>query len=136
MYELFDHTADIGLRVVASDLDELFHDAARGFFSLVAEEIPDRQPVQSLQFDLAAPRLDHLLVDWLTELLYAFDSRGLLLDGFDVSVRDGRLRAGAMARPFDSERDRLLHEVKAVTYHGLRVEPTAGGWLAEVILDI
>ena len=67
MYELFDHTADIGLRVVASDLDELFHDAARGFFSLVAEEIPDRQPVQSLQFDLAAPRLDHLLVDWLSD---------------------------------------------------------------------
>ena len=33
-------------------------------------------------------------------------------------------------------RHRLLHEVKAITYHGLRVEPAAGGWLAEVIVDI
>jgi len=26
--------------------------------------------------------------------------------------------------------------VKAITYHGLKVEQTSDGWLAEVILDI
>ena len=30
----------------------------------------------------------------------------------------------------------LDHEVKAITYHGLQVEQTADGWLAEVIVDI
>jgi SHS2 domain-containing protein len=30
----------------------------------------------------------------------------------------------------------LGHEVKAITYHGLRVERADGGWLAEVIVDI
>jgi SHS2 domain-containing protein len=30
----------------------------------------------------------------------------------------------------------LEHEVKAITYHGLKVEPADGGWLAEVIVDI
>jgi SHS2 domain-containing protein len=28
------------------------------------------------------------------------------------------------------------HEVKAITYHGLRVENVGDGWAAEVIVDI
>ena len=36
----------------------------------------------------------------------------------------------------DPKRHELDAEVKAVTYHGLRVEPPAEGWLAEVIVDI
>ena len=53
MYELFDHTADICLRVVADDLDGLFRDAADGFFSLIVEEIPDREPVERLHFEVS-----------------------------------------------------------------------------------
>jgi SHS2 domain-containing protein len=136
VYELFDHTADIGLRVVADDLDGLFRDAADGFFSLIVEEIPDREPVERLHFEVEAERDEHLLVDWLNELLYVFDSRGLLLDRFEVSVANGKLEADAVGRPLDAARDRVLREVKAVTYHGLRLERTERGWLAEVILDI
>ena len=136
MYELFDHTADIGLRVVADDLDGLFRDAATGFFSLIVEEIPDREPLERLHFEVEADRDDHLLVDWLNELLFVFDSRGLLLDRFEVSVVNGKLEADAIGRQLDAAHDRLLREVKAVTYHGLRLERTERGWLAEVILDI
>jgi len=136
VYELFDHTADIGLRVVADDLDGLFRDAATGFFSLIVEEIPDREPLERLHFEVEADRDDHLLVDWLNELLFVFDSRGLLLDRFEVSVVNGKLEADAIGRQLDAAHDRLLREVKAVTYHGLRLERTERGWLAEVILDI
>ena len=36
----------------------------------------------------------------------------------------------------DRDRHILDHEVKAITYHGLKVEQNDGGWLAEVIVDI
>jgi SHS2 domain-containing protein len=36
----------------------------------------------------------------------------------------------------DASRHRMEHEVKAITYHGLRLEQTAGGWFAEIIVDI
>ena len=36
----------------------------------------------------------------------------------------------------DQARHALAHEVKAITYHRLKVERTADGWLAEVIVDI
>ncbi len=80
--------------------------------------------------------MDYLFVDWLHELLCLFETERLLLDGFDVEIHDTRLAATARAWTVDEPRDRLLHEVKAVTYHHLRVEQTERGWLAEVILDI
>ena len=46
------------------------------------------------------------------------------------------LTAAARGEPFDPERHPLSHEVKAITYHGLIVESSEGGWLAEVIVDI
>ena len=136
VYEFFDHTADLGLRIVSPDLDGLFRDAAEGFFSVVVEPSRPRGGTHEMELRLSADRLDHLLVDWLNELLYLFDTKQLLLDSIRVAVRGTRLVATARSRPADDGRDRMLHEVKAITYHGLRVERTSDGWLAEVILDI
>ena len=58
------------------------------------------------------------------------------MGAFEVDIRDTRLCATARAWTLDETHDRLLHEVKAVTYHRLRVEQTEQGWLAELILDI
>ncbi len=136
MYELFDHTADLGLRVEAPDLPSLFREAAEGLFSVIVAQIPRRAPAREVRIRLEAERMDYLFVDWLHELLYLFETERLLLDGFDVEIHDTRLAATARARTVDDARDRFLHEVKAVTYHQLRVEQTERGWLAEVILDI
>jgi SHS2 domain-containing protein len=136
VYELFEHTADLGLRVVAPDPSTLFREAAEGFFSVIIEKVPRCETPERLEFRLEADSLEFLLVDWLSELLYTFDTRHLLLDSFVVDVRGTTLTATALSRPFDEAHDPLLHEVKAVTYHALRVAQTPTGWLAEVILDI
>lgn len=135
MYEFFEHTADVGLRVRAPDLDGLFADAASGLFALVVEG-PLRLGPERRAFDVAGTRHDHLLFDWLNELLYVFDTERLLLGDFDVRVTDAGVHATARARALDSGRDRLVHEIKAITYHGLRVEQSADGWQAELIVDI
>ncbi len=51
-------------------------------------------------------------------------------------MREDGLTGVAWGEPLDHTRHELAHEVKAITYHGLRVERTADGWLAEVIVDI
>jgi len=55
---------------------------------------------------------------------------------FEVRVGADGLEGTAWGEPYDPGRHPLSHEVKAITYHGLRVEPADGGWLAEVIVDI
>jgi SHS2 domain-containing protein len=136
VYELFEHTADLGLRVRGADLDGLFRDAADGLFAIIVEEVPPVAGAERLTFRVEGTRRDHLLFDWLNELLYVFDTRHLLLRDFEVSVADDGLSASAAAQPLDERRHATLHEVKAITYHGLTVTRTPDGWLAEVILDI
>jgi SHS2 domain-containing protein len=136
MYEFFEHTADLGLRVRAADLDMLFAETASALFAAVVEDPTTVQPLQQLDVELSGDDRTFLLFDWLKELLYHFDAEHLLLSRFEVHVTDAGLTGTAWGEPLDPARHVLSHEVKAITYHGLRVEPTADGWLAEVIVDI
>ena len=136
MHETFEHTADLGLRVRAASEEELFAEAARGLFSMIVAELETVQPTHPREFTIAGQDRDYLLFDWLNELLYVFDTERLLLSQFDVRMTGEGLTATARGEPYDPQRHRLDHEVKAITYHGLRVEQDADGWLAEVIVDI
>lgn len=135
-YETFEHTADLGLRVRAADLDTLFAEAARGLFSIIVANLDQVRPVESVDFKIVGDAPELLLFDWLSELIYTFETRRLLLSQFDVRVGQGGLTATARGEPIDRGRHDLDHEVKAITYHGLKLEREDQGWLAEVIVDI
>ena len=142
MFELFDHTADVGLRVRAADLDTLFAEAARAMFSVMAGNLEAVQPAawnkrtEEVRISLPADDLDALLRDWLGELLYTFHVRKLVFSDFTVSVNERGLQGTARGEPMDAARHQLDVEIKAVTWHGLKVERVSDGWLAEVIVDI
>lgn len=135
MYEIFEHTADLGLRVRSEDLSGLFEESARAMFSVIVANLDDVRPVDQVTFQLRADRHDELLRDWLAELLYAFHADHLLFSRFEAQIQDGRLRATARGEPIDAGRHEIDAELKAVTYHGLKVERQHDGWLAEVIID-
>jgi SHS2 domain-containing protein len=136
MHETFDHTADLGLRIRAADLNALFAEAAQALFATIVEDLDAVAPVRKLDLIISGKDREYLLFDWLKELLYHFDAEHLLLSRFEVRIGDEGLQGSAWGEPLDRARHELAHEVKAITYHGLRVEPAADGWLAEVIVDI
>lgn len=136
MFETFDHTADLGLRVRAADLATLFTEAAEALFATIVEDLTTVRPERLVEVNLSADERDYLLFDWLKALLYHFDAEHLLFRRFEVTLSDEGLHGKAWGEPIDRERHELSHEVKAITYHGLKVEQTADGWLAEVIVDI
>jgi len=136
MHETFDHTADLGLRIRAATLDELFAEAAEAMFATIVEDLRTVAQTRRVEVTLPADDREYLLFDWLKALLYHFDAEHLLFSRFEVHVADDGLKGVAWGEPLDRTRHELCHEVKAITYHGLRVEQTADGWLAEVIVDI
>jgi SHS2 domain-containing protein len=136
MFETFEHTADIGLRVRAADLNFLFAEAAQGMFSVMVGNLDQVRPVEAVRFALEEDEIDVLLRSWLAELLYAFHAGRLVFSAFEVDVRPGGLSAIARGEPIDTSRHALELEIKAVTWHGLKVEREEAGWLAEVIVDI
>ena len=136
MYETFEHTADLGLRIRAPDLDTLFAEAARALFSIIVENLESVQPVHKVEIRLPSEETEYLLFDWLKSLLYHFDVEHMLFGRFEAKVHEHGLLGTAWGEPIDRARHVLDHEVKAITYHGLKVEQTGDGWLAEVIVDI
>jgi len=94
------------------------------------------RPQQEVHISLDADDLDALLRTWLGELLYTFHTRKLVFSDFTVSVSEAGLQATARGEPMDVARHELDVEIKAVTWHGLKVQRTDEGWLAEVIVDI
>jgi SHS2 domain-containing protein len=136
MREFFEHTADLGLRVRAADLDTLFAEAAEALFAAIVEDLTTVRPLQQIDVQLSGSNREFLLFDWLKELLYRFDAEHLLFGRFEVHVTADGLTGKAWGEALDRSRHEPEHEVKAITYHGLKVEQTPDGWLAEVIVDI
>ncbi|MEW6250752.1 MAG: archease [Planctomycetota bacterium] len=137
MYELFDHTADLGVRVQATSLPELIPPATDGFYATIGVIHVGKSPdaARSLEFTGNDPAL--LLRDYLAELLNLFETEQRRLIGVRVhEFTPERLAVSGQAQPVDRERSSLRREVKAVTYHELAVRQTPGGYEATYIVDI
>jgi len=138
MHEFFDHTGDIGVRIRAADPAGLFEAAAAAMTDAMTSATVE--PRHTDEIALEASCLDLLLVDWLSELLYRFETRAFLLARahVDLEVTAGwhHLRARIEGEPFEADRHTLKVLVKGVTYHALEVRQDADGWTATVIFDI
>ena len=96
MYEIFEHTADLGIRVRADSLEELFVDAAKGLFSIMVINLDAVRTIEKVTFEVDGDDIEGLLHGWLGELLYAFSARRLALARFRVRI-DGN---GPISRGF------------------------------------
>ena len=138
--EFFDHTADIGARVVARSVDALFADAALALTTTLIDP-SSVEPTLSRDVVLRAPDLGQLLVDWLSELVGWFDIDQFLARSARLTVRERgtewSLEATVNGETLDASRHQIKVLVKGVTYHGLHVEQTADDeWQATVVFDI
>jgi SHS2 domain-containing protein len=132
-YEEIEHTADVGIRAHGRSLDELFANAAEGMFSLIAD-LAAVKPVGEIEVRLQAEDISTLFLRWLTELLYLHETQRLLFSSFDVHIVGTSLQGRARGEAIDKKRHELKLVIKAVTRHGLTVDPEKG--IAEVIFDI
>ena len=138
-HQFFDHTGDIGVSLTGRTVDEVFASAAEAFTDTITplEGIEPRRPEE---LDGAAPELDLLLVDFLSELLYRFDTRAWLTRQAQVEVRecDGgwELQGTLLGEKHDAARHPVRVLVKAITYHQLKIASKDGVWSANVVFDV
>ena len=136
-YEVIDHTADIGIRVSGSNIEELFIHAAKAMFDVMVASKPNLIPAITVPIELKANTKEELFVKWLQEFLYIFDTRHLVLTHFFIDkISETSIKGGAKGLKFDKTRHELMRQIKAVTYHMLAVEKREDGWHAQVIFDI
>jgi SHS2 domain-containing protein len=134
-FDWIDHTADLGVRVWAPTLERLLETAGRALAEALYEGAGGGRPACGVCVE-AADR-PALLVEWLSELLFLMTTGGWVLGHFEVTLQgESRLRAEVGGERFDPARHRLRTEVKAPTFHGLRLDRHPAGWQAQVIFDL
>ncbi len=136
MFEILEHTADIGFRARGRTLEELFENAGKALM-FVALDPEGVEPRERAVIEAQGEDREALLVNYLSEVLFLWDARRFAMSGFRVlQLTPERVRAEAFGEPFDPARHSAKLIVKAVTYHQLHVSQDAGGWSAEVYLDV
>lgn len=134
-YQIFEHTADIGIRVKAGDLKELFRQAAQAVFDIIAERQKPALKQQELKIKQNADTIEELFVNWLNELLSLSAVNGLIFNDFRINELDeNHLKAVAFGG--DIKNYKVNVEVKAATYHNLKIEKVSTCYQVEVILDV
>jgi len=134
-FEILDHTADVGIIAYGADLSQAFANAARGLFSLITE-LDEVEEVLHRDIELTATDEESLLVEWLNELVYQFDTEGIIFKRFDIIQLDNTyLKARSYGEKVDSSRHKLKTGVKAATYHMLEVDKN-DGCRVQVLFDI
>jgi len=134
-FEILNHTADVGIIAYGGDMKEAFANAARGLFSLITE-LDDIEEVVHRDIELTAPDQESLLVKWLNELIYLFDTENIIFKRFDITqLSQTRLKARSYGHEVDNSKHTLKTGVKAATYHMLKIEKNDGSKV-QVLFDI
>lgn len=130
-YEEREHMADWSLHVWAPDLAGLLEQAAKGMADLSGIKAKDGERVKRA-IRVESTDAEGLLVNFLGELLHLMDREGLVFDSFKLTVAENVLQATMEGSPI-SERKK---EIKAVTYHNLKIEKKTKGLEAEIVFDV
>jgi len=135
-FRFIDHTADIGVVVYGKTLTELFQNAAESFFSVLLK-LKNIHEKESRSFSLDAPGLEELLVSWLNEFLYLFETQGLLFSRFEIkNLSKEHLEATAWGEKYVEGKHPIKRVIKAVTFHQLKIAEKNGRWQTQIIFDL
>jgi SHS2 domain-containing protein len=113
-FELFDHTADLGLRIRAADLPGLIPPATQALYAAIGELHGAGEPV-SFAFELTSTDAAGLLRDYLTELLHLFEHDAKIVTNCEVrEFNQHRLHVVGTTQIIDRQRTALDREVKEI----------------------
>ena len=135
-FDVIDISGDAGIRAYGNTLDDLFRNAATGMYSLITD-LGGIEEKRDLFIKAKCHSLDGLLVSWLNELIFNFDTYGFIGKTIEITaLHDNRLASKLSGEDFDPERHERRLLIKAATYHQLKIEKKGEYWVANVIFDI
>ncbi|MDI6727258.1 MAG: archease, partial [Smithellaceae bacterium] len=132
-YELFPHTADLGVVIHGSSLTELFSHGAFAVYDLMTD-LRLVAPAGEMTIQAEGTDREDLLINYLREVLHLYHGLQFLPCDFDVLTLDEtRVVATFKGETFNPDRHRIIREIKAATYCALAIRQISGGWEATVV---
>jgi len=135
-YEQIPHTADLAAKIYGKDINGLFENAAYAAFDIIGN-IEGLVYDKTLEVCLESPDTESLLVKWLNELFYRSYTEDVLFGEFKIlSIENNKLTAKAKGQVLNGKYERIEQEIKAATYHDLKIKETDEGYEVTVVFDV
>lgn len=140
-FEVLEHTADVGFEAYGATREEVFRNAGRALMNVIVD-LDSVEPRERVPVAARAREPAGLLVTWLSEIVYLYDTEGWLFTDFEVSGLAGgsegwSVAAMGIGERFEPGRHQIKLLVKAITYHQLALEEIGEGhWRGRVYVDI
>lgn len=136
IWERLSHTADIKIRVYGATQRELFEHAVQAMFEVLGPlpRYAKKEHVVERMLQVKAHDAESLLVDFLSDVLYLSEVHGESYDVCSIEqFRPWEISACVKGFPIEGFES---GEIKAVTYHELKIVEDNGVWQADIVFDI
>ena len=139
-----DHPADLALRVFSHDLPGLFINALEGMYSLIFDkEICINKEITSkaVKIHFETFNVEELLVDWLSEMLYKIEVGDEIVTACKIMEIQKISENIILSAKINLMKTHILNleqisEIKAVTYHQLKIEKSEEGYSTIIVFDV
>lgn len=135
-YKILEHPADMGIEAFGKNLKSAFEQSAIALVSIIMNT-SEIETIRYKQIEIYASDYEHLLVRWLSEILYIYDGEKFAPSKFKIEMLTSNfLKAKISGENFKKNKHTTNLDVKAITYHQIFVEENSEGARVRVFLDI
>ena len=130
--------ADVCFEAEGKNLNELFENAAFATEDIMVDTKTVKPKVERI-ITLDQEKLEDLLYDFLSELLFLKDTEGLVFSQLKVAIEKKKiycLTATGKGEVLDQKKHLWRADVKAVTLHMFKLKKRKNNWFCRVVLDI
>lgn len=134
-YRIIDVAGDVGIRAEGETLNECFINSALALYSLITDlNLVEQREIKEVE--VSEENLEDLLIRFLNELIFIFDTYGFIGSKVDLNIKEKALQAKIYGEKFNIEKHERKILVKAATYHNFVLKKENNRWIAEIIFDI
>lgn len=139
-YQFIEHTADIAVEISANSIEDLFSISCYAWRD-AALEIEDSFLTDEHTISLSADSFEELLVQLLSELNFLLSTKHWVFNSvkkieFLSEEKSNKLFITILGEPFDKNIHHLKEEIKAVTFHQMKIEKNGDEYSTRIVFDI
>ncbi len=135
-HKIIDHTADICVRVFGNSLEEIFVGSSKAMMEIITD-VEKVNPSKEISIKAQGENYEELLVKWLQEILYVHEVKKMVFKDFEIKIENGTKAVGkAYGEKIDVDRHEFYSNIKAVTYHNLKIISSKDKYRVDIVFDI
>jgi SHS2 domain-containing protein len=135
-HKIIDHTADICVRVFGNSMEEIFVGSSKAMMEIITD-VEKVNPSKEILIRARGENYEELLVKWLQEILYLHEVKKMVFKDFEIKIENGTKAVGkAYGEKIDVDRHEFYSNIKAVTYHNLKIISSKDKYRVDIVFDI